>query len=126
MAAPVLRALPAIDVSSRADRVRAGWGELDALVVSELTNVRWLTGFTGSAGTAVVVDDEVVLVTDGRYGAQAERQLAAAGCRGRVLVGLSQTEQLELLTGTSLYGRSGVAAKSQTDEVSEEKHERKN
>lgn len=98
MAAPVLRALPAIDVSSRAHRVRAGWGELDALVVSELTNVRWLTGFTGSAGTAVVVDDEVVLVTDGRYGAQAERQLAAAGCRGRVLVGLSQTEQLELLT----------------------------
>jgi Xaa-Pro aminopeptidase len=98
VAAPVLRALPAIDVSSRADRVRAGWGELDALVVSELTNVRWLTGFTGSAGTAVVVDDEVVLVTDGRYGAQAERQLAAAGCRGRVLVGLSQAEQLELLT----------------------------
>ena len=46
MAAPVLRALPAIDVSSRAHRVRAGWGELDALVVSELTNVRWLTGFT--------------------------------------------------------------------------------
>ena len=86
-----------VDVSARAPRLTRSWGELDALVVGDLTNIRWLTGFTGSAGTAVVLPDEIVLVTDGRYGEQAERQLDRAGCRGRVLVGRTQGEQLDLL-----------------------------
>ncbi|MFN8023342.1 MAG: aminopeptidase P family protein [Acidimicrobiales bacterium] len=97
MPAPELVALPPIDVSARASRLRSAWGDLDALVVSDLTNLRWLTGFTGSAATAVVLGDEIVLVTDGRYGAQAERQLDAARCAGRVLVGLTQAAQLDLL-----------------------------
>ena len=37
---------------------------------------RWLTGFTGSAGDAVVTDDETLLWTDSRYWLQAEEQLA--------------------------------------------------
>lgn len=36
---------------------------------------QYLTGFTGSAGTAVVTTEESLLWTDGRYFAQAERQL---------------------------------------------------
>lgn len=36
----------------------------------------YLTGFTGSAGTAIITDQEVGLWTDGRYFIQAERQLA--------------------------------------------------
>ena len=39
----------------------------------------FLTGFTGSAGTAVVARDEAGLWTDGRYFIQAERQLAGSG-----------------------------------------------
>ena len=35
----------------------------------------WLTGFTGSAGTAVVTDKFAALWTDGRYYLQAEQQL---------------------------------------------------
>lgn len=35
----------------------------------------YITGFTGSAGTAVISEDEAVLFTDGRYYVQAERQL---------------------------------------------------
>ncbi|NXP44027.1 XPP2 aminopeptidase, partial [Heliornis fulica] len=35
----------------------------------------WLTGFTGSAGTAVVTQDKAALWTDSRYWTQAERQL---------------------------------------------------
>ncbi len=35
----------------------------------------WLTGFTGSAGTAIVLRDEVALVVDGRYTLQAEEQV---------------------------------------------------
>jgi Xaa-Pro aminopeptidase len=79
---------PVLDVSERAPRLRAvlARNELDALVVTDLTNVRWLTGFTGSNGVAVVLSDAIVLVTDGRYGDQAERQLAAARCVGAVSV----------------------------------------
>lgn len=36
----------------------------------------WLTGFTGSAGTAVVTKNEAALWTDSRYFIQAEEQLA--------------------------------------------------
>lgn len=35
----------------------------------------YLTGFTGSAGTAVVTEDQAALWTDGRYFLEAERQL---------------------------------------------------
>jgi Xaa-Pro aminopeptidase len=35
----------------------------------------WLTGFTGSAGIAVVLADRAVLFTDGRYSLQAREQL---------------------------------------------------
>ena len=35
----------------------------------------FITGFTGSAGTAVIDMDEAVLFTDGRYYVQAEKQL---------------------------------------------------
>ncbi len=37
---------------------------------------RWISGFTGSAGTAVVTDNEALLWTDSRYWLQAEEQLA--------------------------------------------------
>ncbi|HLM38030.1 MAG TPA: aminopeptidase P family N-terminal domain-containing protein, partial [Microvirga sp.] len=35
----------------------------------------WLTGFTGSAGTAVVLRDKAALVVDGRYTVQAAEQV---------------------------------------------------
>jgi len=40
---------------------------------------RWLSGFTGSAGTVVVTRDFAGLWTDSRYWAQAEAQLAGTG-----------------------------------------------
>ena len=39
----------------------------------------WLSGFTGSAGTLVVLPDQAGLWTDGRYFLQAEAQLAGTG-----------------------------------------------
>jgi Xaa-Pro aminopeptidase len=78
-------------VSTQADRAAAVRARLagagaEALLVSSLTNIRWLTGFTGSNGWVVVGPDDLVLVTDGRYGDQAEAQLATAGTPGRVRV----------------------------------------
>ncbi len=40
---------------------------------------RWISGFTGSAGTAVVTTDKAALWTDSRYFIQAEAQLAGTG-----------------------------------------------
>lgn len=44
---------------------------LDGLIVSHLPNVRYLTGFTGSAGVAVVLRKETLFLSDFRYGEQA-------------------------------------------------------
>src|SRR3954451_13875236 len=56
--------------------------ELDALLVTDLVNVRWLTAFTGSNGAAVVrTDGTLRFVTDFRYLTQAAEQLADAWSR---------------------------------------------
>ena len=78
--------LPPLSVAGRLDRVRnafasAGTEEArpEALVVTTAANIRWLTGFTGSAGILVVAGDRALLATDGRYRTQAAEQLAASG-----------------------------------------------
>ena len=39
----------------------------------------WLSGFSGSAGTVVVLQEKAALWTDGRYFLQAEQELAGSG-----------------------------------------------
>jgi Xaa-Pro aminopeptidase len=87
-----------MDVAGRAGRLRSalsGAGA-DALLVTRLGNIRYLTGFTGSAARLLVRPDELVFVTDGRYRDQAAEQLAAAGVEARIEV--HGTEQQRLLT----------------------------
>jgi Xaa-Pro aminopeptidase len=50
--------------------------DLDAFVVSDITNVRYLSGFTGSQGDAwlFVTQSTALLATDSRYWEQVERQ----------------------------------------------------
>jgi Xaa-Pro aminopeptidase len=62
----------------RADRVAAKLAEreLDALLVTNLVNVRWLTGFSGSNGLALVgPGDQRLFLTDFRYLTQSAEQL---------------------------------------------------
>src|ERR687893_1083855 len=52
--------------------------QLDALMVTDLLNVRYLTGFTGSNGALLVHaedDERSMFATDGRYRTQSERQV---------------------------------------------------
>jgi elongation factor P len=51
--------------------------EIDALLVTRLPNVRYLTGFTGSNGQALVTSDGDgdVFMTDGRYTEQSRREV---------------------------------------------------
>ncbi len=66
----------------------------------------WLSGFSGSAGRAIVnADGEVILIVDGRYGDIALDALAAHGVAGDVLVGLSGAELLDRVAAVA-GGRS--------------------
>ena len=62
---------------TRADQVadKLEERELDQLLVNDLINVRWLTGFTGTNGLALVGRDLKLFVTDFRYVEQARAQV---------------------------------------------------
>jgi Xaa-Pro aminopeptidase len=50
--------------------------ELDQLFVSDLTNVRYLTGFTGTNGACLVSPSELVFFTDFRYTERAKDEVS--------------------------------------------------
>ncbi len=60
---------------SRADRVAGRLADIDALLVTEPANLRYVTGFTGSNGFAVVGPDVRRFVTDFRYVEQAKGEV---------------------------------------------------
>ncbi|HUF36365.1 MAG TPA: aminopeptidase P family protein [Gemmatimonadales bacterium] len=51
---------------------------LEGLLVTHLANIRYLTGFTGSAGLLVIGADRTALVTDFRYAVQGPAEAAGA------------------------------------------------
>ena len=106
-------AFPPIEHAGRADAIRDRFdlAGVDALAVTDLTNVRWLTGFTGSNGTVAVLPDRMVLVTDPRYGSRSVDELAAAGVSADVLVGATRAAQRDLLVG-ALSGVTRVGAEA--------------
>lgn len=55
-------------------RARLEEQELAGLLVTNLTNVAYLSGFTGSAGALVVTADQTLLIADFRYFTQVEQQ----------------------------------------------------
>ena len=62
--------------AARLDRLRAHFDALgvDALLVTTPSNRRWISGFTGSAGVALVTRAEARFATDSRYWEQVGRQ----------------------------------------------------
>ncbi len=54
-------------------RLMAGAG-IDALLITKRENVRYLTGFTGSAGSVLVASGKPCLITDFRYAIQARKR----------------------------------------------------
>jgi Xaa-Pro aminopeptidase len=73
--------LPPHTVADRLSRVRAiiTAAGLDALVVTHLPNVQYLTGFVGSAGVALVLPLTCLLVVDFRYVTAAESLTSSLG-----------------------------------------------
>jgi Xaa-Pro aminopeptidase len=103
--------LTPLRIDQRLDRLRARFDDIDALLVSRLVNIRYLTGFTGSAALLLVTADGATFVTDGRYRDQSADQLGAAGVAADIVIGLTQGEQRAALAlAATDIGRLGLEA----------------
>lgn len=75
--------------------------DLPALLLTDITNVAWLSGFTGSSGFVLVSQDRAVFATDSRYAEQARSE-----CDGLELVTLRSSapdEIAEVLKGCDAH-----------------------
>ncbi|HZR57944.1 MAG TPA: Xaa-Pro peptidase family protein [Terriglobales bacterium] len=69
--------------------VSLGTHSLDAFLITHLPNIRYLCGFTGSAGTLLLTGHSSIFFTDGRYTSQAAEEVADA----KVVISHTQTLQ---------------------------------
>lgn len=116
-AARLLASLPPMDVAVRATQVRGLLDDAgcDALLVTRLVNIRWLTGFTGSAGLLLLGPESMLFVTDGRYDEQSRLQLAAAGVDAEIVIGGTAAAQRDAVVGASAgLARLGLEADAVT------------
>lgn len=122
-----LATLPAHDHRARRDRLRPQLADLgaDRVLISDPRNVRYLSGFTGSAGVLLVGADarEDLLFTDARYEQRAAREAPDIGC---IIVGDGPWGALERCARGSVLAveaahLSWAAARRLTDEA--EAHE---
>jgi Xaa-Pro aminopeptidase len=82
----------------------------DALLVTNLTNIRYLTGFSGSAALLLVLPGETVFVTDGRYETQSAEELSAASVDARVVIAAAANQRQVLPDLVAGVGRLGLEA----------------
>ena len=85
----------------------------EALLVTSLTNIYYLSGFTGSAGLLWIEKDKALLLVDGRYGEQAVEEVEKSGAQIEVeMVGSLQSEKLKTIS--KMTNRVGLEAQSVT------------
>ena len=113
-------ALPAMKVAERLDRARRRLDEcsVDALLVTTLPNVRYLTGFSGSAGVVVLTERGILLTTDGRYRTQSGQQLTAAGAGALVDIEIGGAEAQRQAVRSLLVASSARRIGLEADNVS--------
>jgi Xaa-Pro aminopeptidase len=102
-----------MDVAGRVPRLRQRLDDAgcDALLVTRMVNIRYLTGFTGSAALLLVRPDDLVFVTDGRYRDQSALELGAAAVDARIDVGLTAGRQREIVQEAAAgFARLGLEA----------------
>ena len=77
-----------MDHAGRLGRLRSSLEEnrLDTLLVTHLPNIRYLSGFTGSAAALLVTGSSAILFTDGRYRTQAKQEVKGA----RIAIAIAQ------------------------------------
>ena len=98
-------------------RQRLAEERLEALLVTSLPNVHYLTGFSGSAGVLLVTSGDSILFTDPRYDLQAHEQVRES----RVVI----TPRDALATAAKRWNRSRVRRLGiESGAVSFETHQR--
>ncbi|MDQ3209119.1 MAG: Xaa-Pro peptidase family protein, partial [Gemmatimonadota bacterium] len=93
-------------------RQAIGGEGLDALLVTHLPNIRYLTGFSGSAAVLLVREDTTVLISDFRYAEQAPAEVG-----GAAIVEIDQRsvwERLGRVLAAQPTGRIGIESHSLT------------
>jgi Xaa-Pro aminopeptidase len=108
--------LPAMDVAGRLGRLRGRLPEAgcDALLVTNRINVRYLTGFSGSAGMLLVTPDRALLVSDGRYRDQSADELSSAGVEAAIEIGRLPEQIRAIDRATRGIRRLGLEAEDVT------------
>src|SRR3989338_1013953 len=49
--------------------------KVDALLITTLENIRYLSGFTGSSGVIIITSDRAFFLTDSRYDSQSRNEV---------------------------------------------------
>ena len=107
--------LEPLGVAGRLDRLRPLLADagpdgrpVEGLLVTTPANIRWLTGFSGSAGLLLVTNRQALLTTDGRYRTQSSEQLVAAGVDGDVEVQIGGVQAQRDALRQEVAGLTGV------------------
>jgi Xaa-Pro aminopeptidase len=80
---------------------------LDAILITHLPNIRYLCGFSGSAGVLAVAESDAIFFTDGRYTEQARADVREA--KITIRKGKSgMASAIEWLTGRTSIRRIGI------------------
>ncbi|MEN6519980.1 MAG: Xaa-Pro peptidase family protein [Armatimonadota bacterium] len=60
-------------MSKRLERIREEMSKqrVDAMLITNLVNIRYISGFTGSTATVIITNDEAIILVDSRYVLQA-------------------------------------------------------
>ncbi len=118
--APSAPQLPPITATGRLDRVRGAFDEheIDALVVTTLPNIRYLTGFSGSAGILTVTRDGALLTTDGRYRTQSAEQVQLAGAAAQVDIAIGSASEQRMAAHAALDDPALARVGLEADNVS--------
>lgn len=101
-----------MDVAGRLPRLEPRLRETgcDGLLVTKLVNVRYLTGFSGSAAMLLVLPGESVFLTDERYKDQALEQVKASGAPVRVEIGRGGAQMAVIESTARSLRRVGLEA----------------
>ncbi len=100
-----------MDYKGRLARARLALEQchLDALLVTHLPNIAYLSGFTGSAGVLVIAHQDHIFFTDGRYTEQAHQEVK--NVRIKILPGKSAlAAAAERLKQQKSWRRIGIDA----------------
>jgi Xaa-Pro aminopeptidase len=108
-----------LQVAPRLGRLRDRFEEceVDALIVTNLANVRYLSGFSGSAGVVVVTEKGALLTTDGRYRTQSAEQVASVGVADQLEIAIGNAEEQRNRIGEALTAAGATRVGLEADDV---------